>query len=733
MSKFWRYILPLFAALTLTNACRDDFDDYVDNQSRSGYMHVLGYLQDSRAARTWWHTNDSIGVSGNGYTNIEYKLLFGAGSYEFSHFAGDKIYYNSADDNYAQYIAYYPYKGTPGTAPAVHHDSTIDQSEYAQPHYDFLYADSTYNVDTIVAFNFHHKMTALYFLFVDGEGKPAADTVRFWIDSTLIMYGTFTPMTGYAIAKDTIRSDYEDSIFCADSTIYPVKQLILFPQDSFGLDTNRINFTVRCDCTLYTGHLHYPKLEPGNQYDITVICGGGGGTGHHHERKDTLTFIGKYGPWYRPNPWTGGPSTGELVFHGDSLHPWMGGASAEDLIYKPIIHPWEGGPGAHGFTPDGPLHPWSGGASAGSLVDTTKLHPWAHGDSATQDFMYDVAGIDPWGANPKGELHNDNVGTAVIHPWGPGESMHEADTSFVGTVENWGGDQLIHSSYTDSALVMPWDSGYNAFKRDLTAGSNVNPWNAAYTAYTGSVSDTVVADAWGSHKTARAQDGDEAIADAWGDNKTARPQEYQDTARVSPWGDNKTARPKSTGPSILDPWDPAETAVPQVYKTDLQPWGAHLDANSANPSNDTEINPWGAHLDANSANPSNDTEINPWGKHVSAGSSNPSNNTQINPWGYNPSAYTSSPSVNSPITPWNTDNVAENSNLTGTTENWNTTHVANNSNLTGSTDNWNVTQTLFNSSFTSPTSSSNLTWTIVNGWTPNTTGTMNPTYPGKMP
>jgi hypothetical protein len=558
-----RYIIILLALLPILSAvsCNDDFDEFGEESLYDGGMFIYGSTDFTRAARTWWHSDDSIGISGNGYVNTQYRVDNSSNmeSAKFKYYSGQEICYNSANRNRARYSAYYPFMGDTCISPGIVYHETYDQSDSAQRTYDYLY-DDTVNIKENVFFHFHHMMASVYFLFVTPEAEPASDTLGFILDTTFICRGYFNTETGQAWATGTTRGTIHDTIM-VDSGVYPTAQLILFPQDSLAADTNSMNFTVYTKDSVYHGNFWFPKLEAGNQYTFTVIVGTSVGVwaylnpwmpGPHGYAFNPHGVIwpwtpgengypfdpdGKLWPWGKGqngvdmpvvgkdslhpwiggpigkqfkatdsvviNPWAGGAHAVTDTINGDTLVPWGHGDSTSSLSFPNKLNPWAAGPLAVTDTIQGDtLKPWAPGIHA--VTDTinadTTLYPWAHGDSTWQNYLFDTSTITPWGGNTGANSFQD-VTNAFIENWNGGEPMTDFDSVYYSILHPWIGGEQTDPPFWDK--YFPWIGGADSRDMRVSSGSQVFPWGKAATVDSGRAiqrngADSTYIFAWGS-------------------------------------------------------------------------------------------------------------------------------------------------------------------------------------------------------------------------------------------
>lgn len=559
--------------LTLTTSCEDD---YADNAEEilvgDGTLRVHAYMGNTRAARTWWAIDDSIGVTGNGYHNVEYKINPSFINL-FDHFAGGPIFYNNTNYNQAKYTAYYPFSGAAGTSCGIIYASTANQDSAAQAKYDFLFANPTPNYNTEVNFNFHHRMASIMLVFVDSAGQPAVvnDWLTMHLDSSLYMAGWFDTETGVATVDNSgKRLSVDTTMYVAntrtDTAIFPQKRIIIFPQaDSITIPNN---LYVVAKGKVYTGTLPIPIVESGNQYTYIVMIGKPAGSSGGDSK--LIILSGTVEPWIPDGDAYGtsiADSTAEVL-------PWIltpDTAHAQGISDDTQLHPWGetaiDTASASGFASGLDVLPWNlmpDTAKATNISDGTNLHPWGEMAIDTANANYIANGttdVLPWNLHPDTAKATNINGGTILHPWGD----MVKDTASAG-------------GFASGVEAIPWNFNPDTAKATtINTGAILHPWGQT-------VKDTAIADAiandyadvlpWimtGNYMATAASVAQYGILHPWGqtvkDTATSKPvaNDYTD---VIPW--MMTGNYKATAPAVSDgsstfPWrvDPGYT--PGVY------------------------------------------------------------------------------------------------------------------------------------------------------------------------
>lgn len=222
------------AALALT-ACSND-DGPVDNTPVAAQITAtIGESTMSRASNTSWAAGDKIGITTvrkgeSKYVNMEYTTQNTNGV-----FTGNPMYFQDKTEP-VDFIAYYPFTGTEGTAPGTvtAETSTVWQTAENQPKIDFLYdhRSSIKGSDPKVNFVFSHKMSKLTLTFKNGTGADVSKITSYEITG-LTLKGSFNPANGTAEATESAEAAEAEPLKIENVTVRneeSVPSLIVFPQ-----------------------------------------------------------------------------------------------------------------------------------------------------------------------------------------------------------------------------------------------------------------------------------------------------------------------------------------------------------------------------------------------------------------------------------------------------------------------------------------------------------------------
>lgn len=265
-----------FAAVALALAACDNDDKYADNEPVAARITAnIGESTMSRATGTTWDTNDKIGITtfrenGDGvneskYVNMEYITENADGV-----FTGTPMYFQDKTKP-VDFVAYYPFTGTQGTAPRPIEAVTSAENQTAenQPKIDFLYDHRTSikGSDPKVNFVFSHRMSKLTFTFQNGTGADVSKITSYAIEG-LTLAGSFNPADGTATAAGDAATLTMKNVTVTNGVSVP--SLIVFPQ-------NTGNKTV--DLHIYTNdNQHYAcqlqfgggEIQCSNDYQYTI-------------------------------------------------------------------------------------------------------------------------------------------------------------------------------------------------------------------------------------------------------------------------------------------------------------------------------------------------------------------------------------------------------------------------------------------------------------------------------
>lgn len=236
--------------------------------------------QAPRLVNTFWHSGDAIGISGTSagvaYTNVEYTTTDGTGQFTVAQ-AGNEIYYQS--DGQVTFTAYYPFTGTPGTAPALVTKTltAADQEPAAQPSIDYLYGTGTGSAaNPRVTLNFDRCMSRVVLNFAPGDGFTTLPEHITCTIKGLAMQGSFNPADGKAqVAENAQTADITMDVFPNNAGSHTLT-LIFFPQA-----TPSAKVAVKVDEVTYENAIAFKEgsgnpakgLHPGYSYIFNVkVC-----------------------------------------------------------------------------------------------------------------------------------------------------------------------------------------------------------------------------------------------------------------------------------------------------------------------------------------------------------------------------------------------------------------------------------------------------------------------------
>ena len=225
----------------------------------------------SRAADTWWHDGDLIGITGTSgsgeYKNIAH-VVTDAATNTFTPVDDDNtIYFNDDDD--VTFTAYYPHVGTSSTSLSGSTDATYQTAE-KQPRIDYLFATakgSKSNPD--VKFTFSHRMSRVTLSIKAGEGIASLASMTGYTLDGFYLHGYFETTTGIATAVPSGNPESLDNppFTLAEGQKEATSSLILYPQDA-----TKATLSIRLGNQTFTTDLTVPdgKLEPGTSYAYNV-------------------------------------------------------------------------------------------------------------------------------------------------------------------------------------------------------------------------------------------------------------------------------------------------------------------------------------------------------------------------------------------------------------------------------------------------------------------------------
>lgn len=261
-----KYILFAAAAITLA-ACTND-DNYIDEPVAAEISATIGQSDVTRAHDTAWDEGDRIGItsSANMYVNIPYEYSATSGTGKFT---GNTIFFKDKRKQ-ESFTAYYPYKGSSGSAAGTITATTKADDQKDKKNFDFLYAKAENLVaetSSEVKLMFAHKMSKITFTFVDGDGMEVGKILTYTI-SGLKLAGSFDTATGECKAT----ADAAESLTMSVSGLVSetaTDPLIVFPQTLGGKVTMKIEDN---DGQYYTCDLNFEgnEIKSGNNYLFTI-------------------------------------------------------------------------------------------------------------------------------------------------------------------------------------------------------------------------------------------------------------------------------------------------------------------------------------------------------------------------------------------------------------------------------------------------------------------------------
>ena len=265
-----------FAVVALALAACDNDDKYVDNEPVAAQITAnIGNSISSRAAGTAWDTGDKIGittfreneqgVNESKYVNMEYITENANGV-----FTGTPMYFQDKTKP-VDFVAYYPFTGTQGTAPSpiAAETSAENQTAENQPKIDFLYdhRKSITGSDPKVNFVFSHRMSKLTFTFKNGTGADVSKITSYAVEG-LTLTGSFNPANGTATASGDAATLTMENVTVENGVSMP--SLIVFPQNTGDRTVNLHIYTN--DNQHYACQLQFGggEIMCSNDYQYTI-------------------------------------------------------------------------------------------------------------------------------------------------------------------------------------------------------------------------------------------------------------------------------------------------------------------------------------------------------------------------------------------------------------------------------------------------------------------------------
>lgn len=278
--KTTKYMLLAAAAMAFA-ACSND--DEVGNNGPVAAQVTAGVDGVTRAYDQTWEADDAIGISTvagddgtqpqTSYTNMHYETTGGDGNFTHSDGAVTGIFFQDAAET-VTFNAYYPFKGTEGTAAGTISDVTTE-TQTNQKNFDFMFAEgaTASRSNPTVSFTddaiFKHKMTRLVLnIKTDSEAGFNAGDVKNGTYSLkgLKHSGTFNTADGTATATGDASNDYwEINATPSDANNVRTYTLILYPQSNADL-----TFKATIGGQDYTCNYITPALAAGTSYTYTI-------------------------------------------------------------------------------------------------------------------------------------------------------------------------------------------------------------------------------------------------------------------------------------------------------------------------------------------------------------------------------------------------------------------------------------------------------------------------------
>lgn len=276
-SKFLKTIGCLATVLALT-ACSSEENMGLEDNTPVAIQFTAGIGgAQTRAVDTSWDKDDAIGISctstgSTNFTNMKYATATGGTSGTFSYTGeGTGIFFKDYKD--VTFSAYYPFKGTEGTAPGLITVNTIDQTKSKE--LDFLFASGVttssskaINNAVPVNFNFKHKMCRLVLkIKTDATAGFAATDVAtgtyYW--NYFTHDGTFNTTTGIAKITGAYNENWQINATPADGADnVRTYAMILFPQSIQG------QFKATINGADYISSMMDCNFAAGNSYEYTI-------------------------------------------------------------------------------------------------------------------------------------------------------------------------------------------------------------------------------------------------------------------------------------------------------------------------------------------------------------------------------------------------------------------------------------------------------------------------------
>lgn len=269
-------IIIISATLALA-ACTGQDDPWGDKLDEPVVAEFSGNIENvaTRASGSSWATNDAIGITGDGFTNIKYVTTAGDGNFAPKS-VSEAIFFKTNQGN-TEFTAYYPYSDEYSENSGIISANTSSQTAADQAKFDFLWAQASASHDDPTAeFNFKHKMTKLI-LKIQWNKEESGIAKDDFLNASFALggvklNGTFNTTTGKASATGAATENWPISLDSGvedDAKINRTFRLILFPQ-SHDTQNSKLTVIVKignqdyvCDIT--------PALAAGTSYTYTII------------------------------------------------------------------------------------------------------------------------------------------------------------------------------------------------------------------------------------------------------------------------------------------------------------------------------------------------------------------------------------------------------------------------------------------------------------------------------
>ncbi|MDE7414684.1 MAG: fimbrillin family protein [Muribaculaceae bacterium] len=222
-----KYILASAFALLILSGCSDNDSQPVVPTAKD-YPDFSATIGDrkTRAIDSQWESDDMIGISGAGRTNVAYITNDGLGNFRVQT-SGTQIYF--PDDSETTFTAYYPWSSLNGTSVI----STDTRNQTNRKSFDFLWATASGQKDAPnVNFTFDHRMVKVVLTVSPGTGMTYDEIKNFTMSLTGVRHnGSFNIADGTTTVDDESESwTFSDLAILNDAERTMTFSFILFPQ-----------------------------------------------------------------------------------------------------------------------------------------------------------------------------------------------------------------------------------------------------------------------------------------------------------------------------------------------------------------------------------------------------------------------------------------------------------------------------------------------------------------------